>query len=158
MNSRESLGPLTKLAHRLQSDPRYMSYALAVYQQQESLDEEELAHLLGTLPELILRLSLCKRPAPLSPTFAEQIRELADYTLTDEAQLANILRQVDSLEGLNQRPVSLITAEDDAQQRHALAGLLAAARDRDETGDEEVTPADAGQDIHQSDNDLKTEE
>jgi hypothetical protein len=158
MTSRESLRPLIKLARRLQTDPRYMSYVLVIYKQQEGLDDEGLAQLLGTLPELILRLSLCKRPAPLSSTFAEQIRELADYTLTDEAQLASILRQVDSLERLNQRPVSPISAEDDAQQQHALAGLLAAARDRDETGDEEVKSADDRQDINQSANDLKSEE
>src|SRR5438128_5039511 len=106
MTDQESTAALTRLARRLQSDQRYMSYVLAAYQRQESLTDEELAEQLGTLPALVVRLSLCKRPISSSTQFAERVRELADYTLTDEAQLAVIIRQVDALEKLSHRPVA----------------------------------------------------
>ena len=142
MINRESPTALITLASRLRSDPRYMSYVLAAYQRQENLTDEDLAQELGTLPMLIVRLALCRRPASSSPQFAEQVREIADYTLTDEAQLANILRQVDGLEKLAERPIALEAPEVEAQSRHPLTGLLTAARDRDESMDDEATPPD----------------
>ena len=128
MSFQESLGLLSTLARRLRDDRQYMAHALAAFQSQENLTDEELAQELGTLPELVVRLSLCKRPSPSSARFAEQVRELADYTLTDAARLANILRQVDALEKFSQR------AGEESD------GLLAAARDRVEATDEEAPP------------------
>lgn len=139
MNEQTALNPLSALARKLRSDPRYMAYALAVYQQQENLSDEELAETLGTLPELLVRLSLCRRPAPSVPQFAEAVRELADFTLTDEAQLAGILRQMDGLERLS--TVAAATREEEAeaetQSEPLLTGLLAAARDREEETSEQ---------------------
>lgn len=126
---------LGRLAHRLSSDPRYMSYVLAAYQRQEGLTDEGLVAELGTFPAMVVRLALCKRPSALSAQFAEQVRELADYTLTDEGQLASIIRQVDALEELARRPASSNTQEE-SQPAH-LTGLLAVARDRDETASDE---------------------
>lgn len=126
---------LSGLASRLQNDPRFMSYVLAAYRQQEGLNVKELAQEFGTLPAMLLRLAICKRPNPNSTQFAEQVRELADYTLTDEAQLANILRQVDSLEKLAQRRVGTVSPDTVGQTADSFAGLLAAARDRDESED-----------------------
>lgn len=123
---------LTSLAQRLQADPRFMAYALAVYQQQEELDVSELAAALGALPEMLTRLALCQRPDAHSPQFAEQVRELADYTLIDEAQLANLLRQVSSLEKLAQHQSTRAVAGAETEAPLLDAGLLAAARDRDE--------------------------
>lgn len=135
MSFQESLALLSTLARRLRSDPQYMAHALAAFQSQENLTDEELARELGTLPELIVRLSLCKRPSPSSAQFAGQVRELADYTLTDAARLANILRQVDGLERFSQR-ASAITV----QEGEEVGGLLAAARDRVEAIDDDVPP------------------
>jgi hypothetical protein len=128
LSFQESLALLSTLARRLRGDPQYMAHVLAAFQSQENLSDEELAQELGTLPELVVRLSLCKRPSPSSAQFAEQVRELADYTLTDAARLANILRQVDGLERFSQR-----AGEESG-------GLLAAARDRVEATDEEARP------------------
>jgi hypothetical protein len=126
----ETSSALVRLAHRLRNDPRYMSYVLATYQRQEGLTDEELAQELGTLQELSIRLALCKRPMSSSSRFADEVREIADHTLTDEVQLASILRQVDGLEKLTSRPGS--AAQETSQPNYSLSGLLAAARDRDD--------------------------
>lgn len=128
---------LSRLAQRLQNDPRFMSYVLTAYQRQEGLDTEGLAQELGAPPGLLRRLTLCKRPDSNSPQFAEQVREIADYTLTDEAQLANILRQVDSLEKLAQLDATPVEPEVASQTALPLSGFLAVARDRDETEEPE---------------------
>jgi hypothetical protein len=140
MNEQAATNPLSSLAFRLRRDPRYMAYALAAYQRQENLSDEELAETLSVLPELVVRLALCRRPAASAPQFAEQVRELADFTLTDEAQLAGILRQVDGLEKLAALPVTAPDAEAQAeiQTGLSLTGLLAAARDHEEAVDEQA--------------------
>lgn len=142
MNGPETKTSLSRLARRMQQDPRFMAYALSAYQQQEGLDTEGLAQTLGALPEMLARLSLCKRPDPNSPRFAEQVREIADYTLTDETQLANILRQVSSLEKLSQRQITLASPDTEELSVQPLAGLLAAARDRDESEEDISSPSD----------------
>lgn len=135
---------LKALARKLRGNPRYLAYVLDAYRRQESLSDEELAETLGTLPELVVRLETCLRPDADSPRFAEQVSELADFSLTDEAQLAGILRQVDSLEKLAELPYAAAEVEGraDAPSGLKLSGLLAAARDReDETSVEPRTEA-----------------
>jgi hypothetical protein len=128
-------------ARRLQRDPRFMGYVLQVYQEQEELTAETLAHRLGTWPEMMTRLSLCRRPPAESSQFAEQVRAIAEYTLTDEAQLASILRQVEGLEQLARRPVTP-ALESATTASLPEWGLLAAARDREEA---EIDQAEAEQ-------------
>lgn len=142
MTDQESFSPLANLVRRLRSNPRYMSYVLAAYQKQENLTDEDLVQELGTLPALMVRLALCKRPASSSIQFAEEVREIADYALTDEAQLASILRQVDGLEKLAALSAISATLEAEEQPGHSFSGLLAAARDRDESADDESPPPD----------------
>ena len=142
MMSQGPFAALAGLARRLRNDPRYMSYVLALYQQQEGLMDDDLTEALGTLPPLVLRLALCKRPDSSSAQFAEQVRELADYTLTDEAQLAGILRQVGALEKLAGRPVDIEAKESEARPGYSPTGLLAAARDRDEPDDDATAHQD----------------
>lgn len=136
MIDEESGAALSRLKGRLQNDPRFMTYVLAAYQQQESLDAAELARELGVSPGMLTRLALCKCPDPKSQRFAEQVREIADFTLTDEAQLANVLRQVDNLEKLARREAASAFPETELQTAPPFSGLLAAARDRDD--DEEA--------------------
>jgi hypothetical protein len=142
MNDSKGIKPMAMLARRLQHDPRFMAYVLVAYQQQEGIKAEDLALELGTLPEMLERLALCQRPPSDSPRFAELLREIADYTLTDEALLANILRRVDSLEKFLQRPVALSTPEVIAPTISPLTGLLAAARDRDESEEDQEKCSD----------------
>ena len=139
MSEQETPNPLKALAHKLRGNPRYMAYVLDAYRQQESLLDEELAETLGTLPELVVRLEICLRPDADSLGFAEQVSELADFSLTNEAQLAGILRQVDSLEKLASLPATVaeVEARADTLSGLGLPGLLAAARDREDDADVE---------------------
>lgn len=129
-----------QLAKRLRHDPRSMSYALANHYRQDELDVVPMAESLGISTDLLIRLALCKRPDSASEEFANQVREIADYTLTDEAQLASLLRQVDALEKFAELGGS---APDMASKPRPLplTGVLAAARDRGEEdeGDSEST-------------------
>ncbi|MBL8207299.1 MAG: hypothetical protein JNM09_23905 [Blastocatellia bacterium] len=126
-------------ARRLQNDARFMAYVLAAYRRQEGLSEEELASELGIWPEMLTRLALCQRPHSDATQFAEQVRRIADYTLIDEAQLAGMLRQVESLERLAQRP---LTAPAMTEQSLPVWGVLAAARDcEDEEANDDVVPS-----------------
>lgn len=133
---------LDSLARRLETDPRFMTYALALYRRQEGIEVEELAQSLGLMPEMMARMALCLRPDARSPQFAAQVREIADYTLADEAQLANLLRQVSSLEKLER--ISRTTATDIAEEESVplTAGLLAVARDHDEEEERQTPPGD----------------
>jgi hypothetical protein len=123
---------LTGLARRLQSNREYMAWALREYGQQERLDESELAGVLNLSRGMWIRLSLCKRPDPDSPAFADQVRQLSEYVSADAGMLVNLLRQIDSLSALRDRPPPQPDAGTAPFQSFWRSGLLAAARDRPE--------------------------
>ena len=105
-----------ELVRRLKSNPDFVAYVFGRYQEQEGISDENLPAVLGTLPELVSRLALCRKPAADAANFATSVREIADYTLVDESLLADIIRQVSSLEALS---------------KSSQPEFLAAARDRD---------------------------
>lgn len=123
---------LASLAARLRDNPGFMAYVLAKYEQQERLSDETLAKDLGVTPAKLSRLALCKRPTGNSPQFADQVRQIAAYIGVDAAELARIIRQVDSLETLSQRHQGSKAEEARTGQLQLGRGLLAAARDRTE--------------------------
>jgi hypothetical protein len=127
---RKQLNLLEGLSRRLQNDPSYMAHVLSIFQMQEGLDDEDLANYFNSYPEFVLRLTLCKRPDSDSPDFAEQVRNLSDFTLIDEAALAHVIRQVDSLAALANNPSA--AEEENSLGLFQLSGTLAAARDRDD--------------------------
>ena len=108
---------LSKMAHRLQSNPRFMAYVLATYQNQKGLNTENLVQELDMLPTFLDRLALCKRPFSSSPHFNHHVSEIANYTQTDESQLKNILRQVESLEKLSHQGDYPAAQEPDSSSR-----------------------------------------
>jgi hypothetical protein len=114
-----------ELVKRLGRNPKFMAYVLFQYQDQEGISDENLPAVLGTLPELVSRLALCRKPDADKTSFAERVREIADYTLVDESLLANIIRQVGSIEALSKSP------------EHR---FLAAARDHGDIASEEESP------------------
>lgn len=126
---------LAGLASRLQNDPAFMAYVLTIYQKQERLSDDALAAQLGSTPEMLARLALCKRPEVSSTKFADQVRQIAAYTNTDVTQLANIVRQVDSLKTMSERPKVSQPKTTGAQEQRFYPGLLAAARDRTEAAE-----------------------
>jgi hypothetical protein len=134
---------LAGLARRLQDNPDFMAYVLAAYKRQETLmSDNALAKRLNATPAMLTRLALCKRPVPDSPQFAEQVRQIAAFTNIDAAQLANIVRQVNSLEKLFERPKVLRSEEADVQQMQLYPGLLAATRDRSDSVDDQPAQLD----------------
>ncbi len=119
MNTDEqSIQLLTALAACLRDDPTFMAHTLARYQQQRGLDDRGLAAELGALPEMLLRLALCRRPVTGAPDFAEQVRALADFALLDETRLARVIRRVDQLNEAKALPRNF--------RAHWLAGARAA--------------------------------
>jgi hypothetical protein len=121
-----------------------MASILATYQSQERLDEIELAHRLSIDVTQVPRLALCKRPLSESSGFAEQVRQIASYTGSDQTALAQIIRQVDALEQLHDLPATDIV---ETEERHlpSPSGLMAAARDREES-DTKPLPDDKPED------------
>jgi hypothetical protein len=110
-----------ELVSRLKGNPDFVAYVLARYQEKEGISDGSLPWVLGTLPALVSRLALCRKPDANAANFATSVREIADYTLVDESLLAGIIRQVSSLEALSK------------SSEHE---FLAAARDRDDVGPE----------------------
>ena len=123
---------LATLTQRLANDTNYMAHAFALYKSQEGFDDEDLANYFNAFPEQVIRLGLCKRPEPDAPDFADQIRLLGDFSLIDEALLAHVIRQVDSLKQLSQNPMLAESTTNRGPEFRHLEGTLAAARDRDE--------------------------
>ncbi|MBE3116810.1 hypothetical protein IMZ68_06350, partial [Candidatus Bathyarchaeota archaeon] len=83
---------------------------------------------LNTTPEMFVRLALCKCPNSNSETFASQVREIATYTNIDPVILANVIRQVNSLDALSKLPQRGEGLNENV--RKLVPGLLAAARDK----------------------------
>lgn len=128
---------LAGLASRLQNDPAFMASILAVYQKQERLSDEALVAQLRSTPEMMVRLALCKRPEATSSRFADQVRQIAAYTNLDAAQLAQMIRQVDSLTRLSEQPRATQSEATGAKTSRFYPGLLAAARDRTEADEDD---------------------
>ncbi len=119
MNDERAIQLLRSLILRLRSDPEYLAHSLAVYQKREGLSDEALAQKLGALPEMLLRLALCRRPEICAPDFADQVRELADFTLIDEVRLERFIRELGNVAEMKS-----------FSRRRPLAHLLDASRNR----------------------------
>lgn len=131
---------LSGLAHRLQNNPDFMAQVLAAYQRQERLSDQALMAHLNTTSKMLTRLALCKKPDPNSPEFANQIRQIASYTEIEATQIANIVRQVESLQKLTEQSQPNVPQENTTHQPQLSKGLLAAARDRTEAEADQPPP------------------
>lgn len=130
---------LLNLAAGLKDDPTFMSHVLTQYCRLEGLEKDALAAELGIPLSFLARLSLCKRPDSDSPSFIDDISELADFVLADEVKLTRIIREVDSLTALGSFTGNESETEESAFGRSLAGSLLAAARDRQEAEDKEDT-------------------
>jgi hypothetical protein len=126
---KRTLEQLQMLSWRLRTDSRYMAWILTTYQIQERISDQKLKELLELSTLSFVRLSLCKRPNGNSPDFWMKVSQIAQYVSIDPVRLANIIRQVESLDELSKMPDS-ITNEKPAVSFKS--GLLAAARDRED--------------------------
>ena len=109
---------LERLAQLAQERPNLLAGPLAVYKEQEGLDEQQLANLLGCEPGALLRLALCERPRQ-APHFREDVKRIAAYIHADTMQLAMLIRAAESREALRQRsgaiPPALLAARDNEE-------------------------------------------
>jgi hypothetical protein len=136
-SSSETTQHLARLAQRLRTDRAYMASLLVTYQEQESLDEIELAARLSMNAAQVPRLALCKRPLPESNEFTEQIKQIASFTGADEFALAQIIQQVTTLEQFDVLPDAGIANTE--KRSLASSGMLAAARDREDSEDKSIS-------------------
>jgi len=121
-----SLERLTRLA---QKRPDLLAGPLALYKEQEGLDDQQLATSLGCEPVALLRLALCERPRQ-APHFREDVERIAQYIHADMMQLARLIRAAESREALGQKP-------------GAIRPTLLAARDYEDS--EEFSTEDEGE-------------
>jgi hypothetical protein len=127
---------LDRLAQLAQERPTLLAGPLQLYKEQEGLDDQQLAAMLGCKLETIPRLALCERPRP-APHFREDVERIASYIHADMLQLAMLIRAAESREALSHRPGTT-------------QPTLLAARDHDESEDpEEPQKADSVADEHE---------
>jgi hypothetical protein len=98
-----SSSSLERLAQLAQERPNLLAGALMLYREQEGLDDEQLAALLGCEPAALTRLALCERPRP-APHFREDVERIATYIHADLMPLAMLIRAAESREALSKRP------------------------------------------------------
>ena len=109
---------LQTFADRLSSDPTYLAFVVRHYCSIEQVNRVSVAKLLGISEQMLVRLELCKTPDPKADDFAERVCAIADFTLSDDAALAAIIRR------------SITVGE--MQAARPAASLPAAARDRND--------------------------
>jgi hypothetical protein len=106
---------LERLARLAQGHPALLAGPLALYKEQERLDDQQLATLLGCEPGALLQLALCERPRQ-APHFRQDVERIAHYIHADMLQLAMLIRAAESREALGQKPgairPSLLAARD----------------------------------------------
>ena len=125
---------LDRLAVLARERPNLLAGPLHLYKEQEGLNDEQLAALLGCELAALPRLALCERPRS-APHFRADIERIASYIHADMLQLAMVIRAAETREALSSRP---------ATSRPALL----AARDNDES--EESQDPDADTDEHET--------
>ena len=118
-----------RLAQRAEVQPFFMADALASFRALEGLDDAALAAWLGCPLEALPHIALCRRPDPASPRFRAEVEQIAAHTGAGALALVRLLRRVGAAGALRGA-----VAEQGAEY-----GLLAAARDHDnsENGDQE---------------------
>jgi transcriptional regulator with XRE-family HTH domain len=118
-NYRPSLDRLARLA---QTRPTLLAGPLKLYQEQEGLDDEQLAAQLGCEVEALARLALCERPRP-APHFREDVERIARYIQADTLQLAMVIRNAETREsftrGSGASVPTLLAARDNEDEEEA---------------------------------------
>jgi len=119
---------LDRLALLAREHSNLLAGPIALYKEQEGLDDQQLAALLGCKVEALSRLALCERPRE-APHFRKDVERIAHYIHADVMQLALLIRAAESRYALSQQP-------------DATSPSLLAARDFEEV--EEVNIEDKG--------------
>jgi hypothetical protein len=94
---------LDRLALLAREHSNLLAGPIALYQEQERLDDQQLTALLGCEVEALSRLALCERPRE-APHFREDVERIARYIHADVMQLALLIRAAESRYALRQQP------------------------------------------------------
>ncbi|MHB8598482.1 MAG: hypothetical protein ACYDER_16895 [Ktedonobacteraceae bacterium] len=117
---------LHRLAVLAKERPNLLAGPLELYKEQEGLDDEQLAAMLGCEVGAIARLALCERPRPV-PQFREDVERIATYIHADMLQLAMLIRAAEAREAFR-------------HNSSVIPPALLAARDHEELEDNEIAP------------------
>lgn len=128
MSRRPSSRVIQRALQRAAADPFFLASALEAYRSLNGLDDTALADYLDCSAEDVTRLAFCRRPVTDALTFRREVEQIAAYASVRAERLAQLLREIDSLETLRKSPTTR-------------PGFLMAARDR---VDEEKDPANDG--------------
>lgn len=124
---------LRRAAASAADDPFFLGAALAIYQAGEGLSAKLLAQRLGCPPADLQRLVLCRRPDSSDAGFADDVRRIADWAGVDADSLVNIVRYAESVWALREK----------WQLTSPASGALLAARDRQESEDDQEGSGEA---------------
>jgi hypothetical protein len=113
-------GLLRRAAQRAGARPFFLAAPMLAYAAAEALDDAALAARLGCDVAHLPALLLCRRPTGRGAAFRADVERIAQRFGLDVASLAEVLRLAEALEALAKAPQA------------GQAGLLAAARDRDD--------------------------
>ncbi len=94
---------IDRLAMRARKNAHLLAGPIALYKEQEGLDDQQLAALLQCEVESLSRLVLCERPRE-APHFREDVERIAQYIHADTMQLALVIRAAESRYTLSQQP------------------------------------------------------
>lgn len=122
MKRRPARKALRRAVELAGENPFFLASAMKAYRSFSGLDDADLAAHLGCSLEDLPRLALCRRPDPDPTVFRKEVEQIAAYASVTAERLAQLLREVESLEALQ------------AAERGGAAaserGFLMAARDR----------------------------
>jgi hypothetical protein len=110
---------LHRLARLARERHTLLAGLLAIYQDQEGLNETQLAAFLKGDLNTLSRLALCRRPRTDAVNFRPDVEQIAAYTNVNATQLAKLIRAATAYEERRRVDGSITRA-------------LLAARDRDE--------------------------
>lgn len=119
-------GLLQRAAERASRQPFYLASSLLAYARAERLDDAGLADRLGCDLASLPALLLCRRPTGEAPVFRADVEAIAERFGLNPARLVRLLRHADTLVAVAETPAS------------QTGGLLAAARDREDGGDQQA--------------------
>lgn len=103
----------------------FVASVLARYSSIKQIKPEEIAPLLGCSQEDLSRLSLCRKPNTETPfSFRKDVEQIASYVGIDRTRLAQLFREVESLEALQSAPQN--------SKAKLAPSVLVAARDHTE--------------------------
>lgn len=110
---------VARLANRVAIDPFFLAFGLAEYAAAEGLDDPQLAAALGTTPDVLPHVRLCRTPRADPDGFREDVGRIAAKFGLNRDALATVAR--------HGQVVAAMRAEAAAPES---AGSVLAARDR----------------------------